>query len=339
MTARPHLHLIIGILVGAVFVYLAVRSVNISQMLGALADANYWYVLLAVLVNMFSHYLRALRWQYFLAPIKTVHTGSLFSALIIGYAANSLVPAHLGEFLRAFVLGKKQSISASSTFASIVIERIVDVFSLILLMVLVIFIHPFPRWVVHSGYIMLAVALGAFILLIGFKRFEAKSTLLIQFILKPLPEKIGHKLASMIFNFLSGVMPLKSSWHYVYVVILSVAIWFCYALGYYICLYAFESFAVYQLPWYTSLVILVITTISIVVPSSPGYVGTFHYLCQISLVMFGVSETEALSYATMAHAIVLLPVTFTGLIMANYEGVAIYRTAAQKIPMERAKGS
>ena len=329
MTARPHL--IIGILVGAVCVYLAVRGVDIGQMLGALADANYWYVLLAVLVNMFSHYLRALRWQYFLAPIKIVNTGSLFSALVIGYAANAFVPAHLGEFLRAFVLGKKQNISASSSFASIVIERIIDVFSLILLMVLVIFIHPFPRWVVQSGYIMLAGAVGAFILLIGFKRFEAKSTVLIQFLLKPLPEKIGHKLQSMIFNFLSGVMPLKSKWHYFYVAVLSIAIWFCYALGYYFCLYAFEFSTLYQLPWHASLVVLVITTISIVVPSSPGYVGTYHFLCQVSLVMFGVSETEALSFATIAHAVILLPVTFTGLIMANYEGVAIYRTAAQKI--------
>jgi uncharacterized protein (TIRG00374 family) len=337
MTARPHLiKFLIGILIGAVFVYLAVRRVNISEMLGALADANYMYVLLAVLVMMFSHYLRAWRWQYFLAPIKTVNSGSLFSALIIGYAANSFVPAHLGEFLRAFVLGKKQNISASSTFASIVIERIVDVFSLILLMVLVIFIHPFPRWVAQSGYIMLGGAVGAFILLIGFKRFEDKSTSLIQILLKPLPEKIGPKLESMILNFLSGVMPLKSNWHYLYVAVLSVAIWFCYALSYYFCLSAFEFSTFYQLPWHASLVILVITTISIVVPSSPGYVGTYHLLCQISLVMFGVSETEALSFATIAHAVILLPATFTGLIMANYEGVAIYRTAAQKIPMEKA---
>ena len=331
MTARPYLHLIIGILVGAVFVYLAVRSVDLGQMLGALADANYWYVLLAILVNMFSHYLRAWRWQYFLAPIKTVNSGTLFSALVIGYAANTFVPAHLGEFLRAFVLGKKQSISASSSFASIVIERIVDVFSLILLMVLVVLIHPFPRWVVQSGYIMLAFAVGAFVLLIGFKRFEAQSTLMIQFMLKLLPKKIGHKLESMIINFLSGVMPLKSNWHYVYVAILSIAIWFGYALGYYFCLSAFEFTRFYQLPWHASLVVLVITTISIVVPSSPGYVGTYHFLCQVSLVMFGVSETEALSFATIAHAVILLPVTFTGLIMANYEGVAIYRTAAQKI--------
>lgn len=332
MTARPHkIKFAIGILIGAVFVYLAVRSVNISQMLGALADANYAYVLLAVLVNMLSHYLRAPRWQYFLAPIKTVNTGSLFSALVIGYAANAFVPAHLGEFLRAFVLGKKQDISASATFASIVIERIVDIFSLILLMVLVIIVHPFPHWVVQSGYIMLVGAIVLFVLLIGLKRFEAKSTPAIQFMLKLLPEKIGHKLQSMIINFLSGVMPLKSSRHYFYVAVLSVAIWFCYALGYYISLHAFEFFAAYQLPWYACLVILVITTISIAVPSSPGYVGTYHYLGQISLMMFGVSETEALSYATIAHAVILLPVAIAGLIMANYEGVAIYRTAAQKI--------
>ena len=76
--------------------------------------------------------------------------------------------------------------------------------------------------------------------------------------------------------------------------------------------------------------VLVFTTISIVVPTSPGYVGTYHYLCQISLVMFGVSATEALSYASIAHAISIVPVTLIGLIMVNYEGVAIYRTASER---------
>ena len=72
------------------------------------------------------------------------------------------------------------------------------------------------------------------------------------------------------------------------------------------------------------------TTISIVLPTSPGYVGTYHYLCQLSLVMFGVSATDALSYAAVAHAVSVLPVTLIGLIMANYEGVAIYRTASKR---------
>lgn len=325
----------VGLFIGAVFVYLAVRNVNIGDMFNALAEANYLYILLAFFVVLLSHYLRALRWKYFLAPIKTVNTRSLFSALVIGYAANTIVPAHLGEFLRAFVLGKKQNISASSTFASIVIERIIDIFSLILLMALVIVIHPFPRWVVQSGYIMLAGTLGLFIMLIGFKRFEAKATSLIHFFLKPLPKRIGDRLQSMIFHFRSGLMPLKSVRHYIYVAVLSMAIWFCYGLAFYICFQAFDFVEAYQLPWYASLVVLVITTISVVVPSSPGYVGTYHYLCQISLMIFGVPETEALSYATLTHAVNMFPVMLLGLMLANYEGVAIYRSAAQKAPMEK----
>jgi hypothetical protein len=65
--------------------------------------------------------------------------------------------------------------------------------------------------------------------------------------------------------------------------------------------------------------------ISIVVPTSPGYIGTYHYLCQLSLIMFGVSSTEALSYASIAHSISIFPQTLIGLILANYEGVTILK--------------
>jgi uncharacterized protein (TIRG00374 family) len=298
-------------------------------MINALTEANYGYVLLATFILMFSHYLRALRWQLFLTPIKTINTGSLFSALVIGYAANTFVPAHLGELLRAIVLGKRHNIFASTTFASIVLERIVDILSLILVMVLVIFVHPFPRWVVQSGIIMLTGALCLFVTLIILKRFETKTSGLMRTLFRPLPEKFGNKIHSMALNFISGLMPLKSFRHYFYVAILSVAIWFCYALVYYFCLLAFNLEAIYNLAWYVGLVVLVFTTISIVVPTSPGYVGTYHYLCQISLVMFGVSATNALSFASISHAVIILPVTLVGLIMANYEGVAIYRTASE----------
>lgn len=328
---------IAGISIGAIFLYLSFRNVNINDMVNVLTKANYWYILLSISILMFSHYLRALRWQLFLTPIKTINSGSLFSALVIGYAANTFVPAHLGEFLRAFVLSKKHNIFASTTFASIVLERIVDVLSLILVMVLVIFIHPFPYWVVQSGIIMLIGAICLFVTLISLKLFETKTSRLIHILFKPLPEKIGNKIHSLILHFLSGVMPLKSIWHYFYASILSVAIWFCYALIYYFCLQALNLEEIYNLAWYVGLVVLVFTTISIVVPTSPGYVGTYHYLCQISLVMFGVSATEALSYASIAHAVIILPVTLVGLVMANYEGVAIYSTESESNRLQSIK--
>jgi hypothetical protein len=72
----------------------------------------------------------------------------------------------------------------------------------------------------------------------------------------------------------------------------------------------------------------VLTTVSVVVPSTPGYVGTFHYLCQVALLMFGVSASEALSYAIVAHAVGILPVTLAGVAAAQIEGIALLRAPA-----------
>jgi uncharacterized protein (TIRG00374 family) len=249
---------------------------------------------------------------------------------MIGYSANIIMPAHLGEFLRAYVLSKKHEISMSSTFATIVMERIIDVFSLLAIMLLSISFHPFPRWVVNGAYLMLAATLGLFLFLISFKKFNSKFRFRLHTLLKPLPVKLGHKVESGIENFFSGIVPLKR-WHdYVTVVILSAAMWACYALIYYFCLHAFDFIKMYNLPLYLSIILLAVTAVSVAVPSSPGYVGTFHYLCQISLAMFNVPAGSALSYATVVHAVNFLPVLIAGLFFANYEGITIYRMSGEK---------
>jgi hypothetical protein len=74
-----------------------------------------------------------------------------------------------------------------------------------------------------------------------------------------------------------------------------------------------------------TLVLLVITTISVVVPSSPGYVGTWHFLCQVSLAMFGVPASQALSFAVAIHAVNFLPVLALAILFASYEGVRIFK--------------
>lgn len=325
----------IGLLISALFLYLAFRRVDFGQMWDALKRANYWYLPPAILILFISHYLRAFRWRYLLDPIRRLDTNSLFSSLVIGYGANAVTPAHLGEFLRAYVLSKKREISMGSAFATIVIERIIDVFTLLLLMCLVIFIHPFPDWVVKSGYIMFFATLGLFLLLIFLKSSNSKRETFIGILLKPLPERYEHRIKGMIERFLSGIVPLKR-WHdYVTVTLLSAVIWACYGLAFYFGLEAFDFIKTYHLAWYASLVLLVITTISVVVPSSPGYVGTFHFLCQASLAMFGVPASPALSFAVVIHAVSFLPVLALAILFASYEGVRIYKPVSES---EVAKG-
>lgn len=331
--------IITGILLGGVFLYLAFRNVDTRKMASSLKTANYWYILLAVTSLIFSHYLRTLRWMLLLAPIKKIHSWSLFSALIIGYAANTFFPAHLGEFLRAFVIGIKHNVYTSTVFASIVLERIVDVISLLLIMVLLIIIHPFPDWLINSGLVMLIGTFLIFSTLISLKLYKNKALRIFDYLLKPFPLKFNIYVQKIIHNFLSGLIPLKSVKHYIYSALLSILIWFCYALVYYFCIQAFNLEEVYNLSWYVSLVVLVFTTISIVVPASPGYIGTYHYLCQLSLMMFGISSTEAFSYALIAHAVSIFPQTVIGLILANYEGITIFKksTMTTDIKLENRK--
>jgi hypothetical protein len=291
----------------------------------AFTRVNYWVVLLAVPVIFFSHLLRAVRWRYLMDPIKRVDVASLFSALIIGYMANILMPAHLGELVRAYVLGKKREVSASSTFATIVVERIIDVFALLLLMVFALLLYPFPDWINRAGYAMLVGTVGLFVFLILLKRYYAFFERFLNLVFRPLPEGMQERLSRAVERFALGIVPLRSGWDYLVVAFLSVVIWVCYGFIIHLVLYAFDFVGLYRLPWWTSLVVLVVTTIGIVVPSSPGYVGTYHWLCQVSLAMFAVPAGPALSFAILVHGVNFLPVLIVGLILAYYEGVEIFR--------------
>lgn len=313
----------IGCLVGLIFLYLAFRNVDFRQMWEAFGRANYWYVLVVLMVMFVSHYLRVLRWRYLLEPIKRIDIASLFSSLIIGYMANVVTPAHLGELLRAYVLGKKRGVSASSALATIVVERILDVFALLAIMVLAIFLYPFPGWVKSAGYIMLAGTIFLFLFLVLLKKSYARVRPALQVLMRPMPSHYQEKTWDLIEHFMQGIVPLKSRIDYGIVLVLSVLIWVCYGLIFHLGLQAFDFYHLYHLPWLTSLILLVITTIGVVVPSSPGYVGTYHYLCQVSLALFGVPSSPALSFATAIHGISFLPVLIAGLILSYYEGLGL----------------
>ena len=327
---KQRLKFVIGILISVLFLYLALRKADLGQTVDALKTARYWYLLPATGLLFFSHWLRALRWRYLLDPIGRFDMKSLFSSLLIGYMANVFTPAHLGEFLRAYVLSRKREVSTGSAFATIVVERIIDVFSLVGIMLLVVFIHPFPDWIMKSGYIMLGLTAALLLFLLGLKKRDGKMRPLLGLMLKPVPKRLGARIEGFIDKFIQGIMPLKE-WHdYIAVFILSGAIWVCYVGVFYICLHAFDFVVTYDLVWYAAIVLTVVTTISVVVPSSPGYIGTYHYLCQISLAMFGVPAGPALSYATVVHGINFFPVLVVGLILANYEGVGLLKGTAKR---------
>lgn len=315
--------LVFGIVISLVFMYLAFRKVDMSQMMESFRRADYWYIVPAVLIMFVSYWLRSFRWRYLMRPVKTIGTRRLFSSLLIGYMANSFLPAHLGEFVRAYTIGKKEDLPSSTVMASILIERIIDVLSLLAVMGLTVLVFPFPDWVKKSGFLFFAAALVLLACLVLLRIHRDKSLALIGKLTKPLPETIREKLLHVVRSLADGIEPLTKRNHYLKVFVLTALIWACYALSFWFVFHAFSFVVKYSLPWTASLVLLVLTTIGILVPSSPGYIGVYHFLCQAGLGFFGVVPGEALSYAFVMHGINFFPIIAVGGALALMNNLSI----------------
>ena len=310
----------LGLFLSLIFMVLAFRNADLNQMIDAFKNIDIIYLFLILIANIASEWARVLRWRLLLLPIKATSRNKLFASLMIGYAGNTVLPAHLGEFLRAYMLSKKEKIAASSIFATIVTERIIDMLSVFALMIFTFIFFPFPELVKKSGYILFAVTLLLCVIL-----FFANSHLenIFKFFRKTFkffPEKIYSKLHKVTVNFSGGFVKLGNTRNYITVIVLSIFIWVFHGLAFQFAFFAFD----FDLPWTAPLVLLVITAISVIVPSSPGYIGTYHWTCQFALGLFYISESPALALAFIVHALNIYPFFLIGLLYAWQEGINVF---------------
>lgn len=131
---NPRVQLAIGIVFSLVFLILALRGVSLQELWGAIRTFNWWWAIPFVALTMFSMWLRAWRWHYFLRPTANLSSNRLFGPMMAGFAINGLLPARLGEFARAYVLARKESLPFPRVFGTIVVERIFDTLVLLALL-------------------------------------------------------------------------------------------------------------------------------------------------------------------------------------------------------------
>lgn len=132
-----------GIIISIVCSWLFIRKVEWGSLGGALKDANYIYVIPVIIIILSTFYLRAVRWSILITPVKKVPLGNLLSATMIGFMANNVLPARMGEVIKPIMIGKKENIKFSAAFATVVMERIFDLLSLIVFATVVFLLLPY----------------------------------------------------------------------------------------------------------------------------------------------------------------------------------------------------
>ena len=306
----------IGSAISLVLLIFLFRKLDYAQLVTAFRQLDYRLLLPAIGSTIFSYWLRAVRWRLLLMPVKSTVMKNLFPATVIGYMANNLLPARLGEFVRAYALAKSESLTTSGVFASLVIDRLCDGFSVLLILVITLFTVHLPpgmeqvqRSLELGGYAIFGVYAVVVIFLFALKRWNQATLRFVTLLLSPLPARFTAKFVSLIDAFMGGLrLSLRPS-ALGAVALSSLAIWATAIWPIDLTLRAFGII----LPASASLFIMIFLVFAVMVPASPGYVGTYHAACVYGLMAFNVGKEQALSVALVIHAIGFFPVIILGL--------------------------
>ncbi len=300
----------LGLGVSAVFLLWAFHQVNQpAQILLTLGAADYRLLGPAVGLYFLGVWWRAVRWRLLLAPLGQVPARRLFPLLAIGYMVNDLLPARLGEIARVYALGRQERVSRSAALATIAVERLFDGLTLLgffgLAWLMAPSAGPVPSLVGWAGLLFVGATVGVF----GLALAPGLGHWLAGWLVRVLPARLRERAVAVIALFLEGLRALRSARLLGLVVVTSVLAWLCEALMYYALALGFglpRTFPPYLLT-------LAVVNLGTMIPSSPGYIGTFERLGQISLGLFGVDPALALSYLLVLHAALYVPITVVGL--------------------------
>jgi hypothetical protein len=307
----------LGLLISALFVYLALSQVDLSRMWLVLRTADLLIFSLVILLNLFQYVIRAWRWSILIEPIKKTAFSSRLYALMIGFAANCILPARLGEIIRANYLGQREHISASSTFGTIVVERIFDGLTLLLFLMIGLMGTTFSdEWrsvgvsLRATGFFLLAAYLLLIAFLIGFK-VKAKLFLnLLDRLLFMVPGKFRSKVIDVVWNFSLGLAMTRRPHQWVLVVFYSLLLWIASLAQ----IKLVELSIHLHMPLIAPFLVMVMASFGVMIPSAPGFIGTFHLSVQYAYLFYGIGKEEGLSAAILWHASFFFPTLMLGLL-------------------------
>jgi uncharacterized protein (TIRG00374 family) len=306
---KQWLRLAIGIVVSLFFLYWALSLVgNVREAVASLQGANYWFLLPALVAYFAGVWLRAVRWHYLLRPVKSLSPGRLFPVVVIGYMANDVLPARLGELVRAYVLGEQEGVPKTTTLGTIVVERLFDGLAMLIFVALVALVVPLNAQIAQIFRIGAILFIAVLVALFAIGSSRPRAVRLIEGVEKILPDSLRGKVGATADRFLQGMDALQSAHLSAMVLALSLGAWLCEATMYAIVALGFGlglGFPAYMLT-------TAVANLGAMVPAAPGYVGTFDFGALASLRLFNASPGQAAGYVLVLHLALLAPVTLLG---------------------------
>lgn len=305
-------------------------------------------LVLATVLTALTYAIRALRWQSLLAPIGPTRYLVAFETTVIGFAANSLIPGRVGEVLRPYLLARREALNATSAFATIILERVLDLATVLMLFALFVFSSasatisgdPAKLALVKFGGAIAAIsAVGGLLVLFGLAGHPERLGRAALRVERVLPARVAGILAGLVETFAQGLAVMRDPARLATALVLSFPMWMSIAAGIWLTSRAFHI----TFPYPGSFLVMTVLVVGVAAPT-PGGLGAFHAAYQFAVTeFFGASVDRAIGAAIVLHALSFVPVTALGLVFMAREGLTFGRAremaAATPVPQPLQKGA
>jgi uncharacterized protein (TIRG00374 family) len=321
---RKFLKYSISFAIALLFLWLAFRNVKFDELWESMGTISYWWVVPTAITMLISHYFRAERWRLVLEEKSYQENRlTLFTGVLVGYLVNYAFP-RMGEVSRCVYVGKRENQSASALLGTVVLERILDLITLFILMVIaVIYVIADPAVIEQLfgkrtieylqelatletmwsslGYLVSGLIILAILVSVVYWLSQRISWL----------ARLIDKTQEITRLFIQGVIAIKDVNNWWLFIGYTAIIWIGYVGMTFFPLWMLDLHSAYDITFWDAIAITAVVSIGIVLPS-PGGVGTYHYFAKQSLlVLFAVPASLGLTYAVVTHAMLMLMIIVT----------------------------
>ena len=321
--ARTHLNFLIGLIISATAVFLSLRKIDFTVLWASLQSVNHFFLIPAVAVQLSCFVLKGAGWRYLLMPAKkSIRLTSTITVLIIGLMVNNLFPAKMGELARGYLMGEREKLPKTLCLSTVAVEHLLDILVLTTFLLILMPSVSLPPWLRTGGTLVGLVALGIIVVLFFVMRREEKFLGWVGHLLARLPARFREKIQSVLNHVFQGFRVVTGRYIF-YTLAALISMWLMAFLVAYLVLAACGL----SLPFQAAVMAVVFAAFGKIIPSSPGAIGTFHYLVILVLMSFQVSKEAALGYAIVLHALSFLIETSLGVALVFAGNLSLGRVA------------
>lgn len=304
MSRKAWLRFGIGLVISALFVWLAFRGLDLGEIGQRIATARPGEFALSVAAFLAASLLRSYRWQLCFEPQDEVSFGQSYGAYGLGSLSTQVIPARLGDLIRVYVLGQNSGVSKSKGLGTLVVERLSDMFAVVIALALLLPMFSLPGWIKTADAFAAVVAVVA----LGFVYALARKGAALAEPAWVAKRRVSQVLFRLLLQLIHGFSAVKSARRGLLILLVSFVIWI-----FQIAVYLASAAALgLSLGSREAALITCVLALTTIIPAGPGYAGSFEFAAVSTLALFNIDRSSTISYIELTRISALVALLVWG---------------------------